>query len=79
MKFTVDLKFKIGDKVWLMHNNKPYEDTISQITIQQSLVPNDGILGWHPIIHIEYFLNMCGTQFENVLFATKKELLNSFI
>lgn len=44
---TIETKFAIGDRVWLLQNNKATEMEISSISVSKSTVPV-------PAIHITY-------------------------
>ena len=70
-------KFNKGDRVWYMNNNKPTEVVISAIEIfyvgtNQDHIKYNAEDGLNPVTWLDH-INL----FENILFKTKKDLLNS--
>lgn len=75
MKF--ETKFNKGDHVWYMKNNKPTEVEIESVEIfyvgtDQDYIKYNGSDVINPITWLDH-----PNLFENMLFKTKEDLLNS--
>lgn len=81
IKTIIEHKFNVGDTVWFMHDNKPHSQTVTDLEVS-----------WHkdvsrklddqeikPCIRYHLYGTLHDTwYYENQLFATKNELLDSF-
>ena len=71
MEMTIKTKFKVGDNVFFMHNNKVQEGTIKKITVTV-----ESCIEVRYKVEIKgYFTNK--SLLESKAFSSKKDLLNS--
>ena len=63
-------RFMPGDKVWYMKDNKPFEDTINQVTLR--ITRSKGIEWYYSAVMTGYIGNDTAE-----IYTTKDELLNS--
>ena len=87
-EFETVFSYKMNDKVWVMHNNKPHEltvkDAILTIPASESVTNERKFYAYKPALR-QYTLKWwCAAMREPILvnedqcFKTKEELLNSF-
>lgn len=76
-KNLIQTKYKLGDYVWIMFDNKPLKDRIERI---QTLTSWEGMTGpEYPVTNTTYYLYKqpkIGIK-EQDCFATKEDLINS--
>lgn len=79
-KTIVEHKFKVGDIVWFMHDNKPHSQTVTDLEVSwhkdiSKVLADQNI---KPCIRYHLYGTLHDTwYYENQLFATKDELLDS--
>lgn len=68
----IETKFSIGDSVWVMKENKPYEFFVTQIAIHSWTIPMGGC---NTAVH--YIDSRHDKYSESACYASKEELLAS--
>jgi hypothetical protein len=90
----IQTKYNIGDKVWIMRNDKPEQILISNIEVEiigETITGTGGMLSGKCYTHI-YYIEIQRKEYRNFgdkepiyrhnerdCFPTKKDLLNSFL
>lgn len=83
MKFEINVKFDIGDTVYLLHENQVITAKVAHIYIKKDKISVNKGKGFIIETNIFYAMeysnkpNLVYNVFEDKLFATKEELLNS--
>lgn len=77
---TIETKFNPGDSVWVMKNNKPYQFKVSKMDIvvfQDSTIREMYIDYIRGVTSLDTSKNI--TYMADECFATKRDLLNSYL
>lgn len=74
---TITTKYNIGDEVWFLKDNKIQKSKITKIAPYFSFSEKRGI-SWELDVKLDaFFGNTYLSKYEDELFATKEELINS--
>jgi len=74
---TITTKFDIGDEVWFLEGNKAKQSKITRIAPYSNFSEKRGI-SWELDIKLDsIFGGLYLNKYEDELFATKEELINS--
>lgn len=79
MRYVIEIRFCVGDKIWLMHNNRPKKSEIIGIRIH-GMDLDTRIEDEYRSIGFEYLLlGIPESCYEFEAFASKKELIESLM
>ena len=68
----IDIKYNIGDSIYLMHNNKVYNEHITSI-LTDTQINSKGVIK----TEVRYKTNNARVLDEDKVFSSKEELLKS--